>query len=96
MFTKDCGVLTTHASRGNDKHERERRDIRAYTRSVQVSDFDRFNCDAVDEAGQGEVHNGIGDAIESAISTFYSNILLQLNFIKCRTPLQMSDFLKFI
>ena len=39
MFAKDCGVLTTHASRGNDKHERERRDIRAYTRSVQVSDF---------------------------------------------------------
>ena len=41
MFAKDCGVLTTHASRGNDKHERERRDIRAYTRSVQVSDFHR-------------------------------------------------------
>ena len=41
MYAKDCGVLTTHASRGNDKHERERRDIRAFTRSVQVSDFDR-------------------------------------------------------
>ena len=41
MFSKDCGVLITHASRGNDKHERERRDIRAHTRSVQVSDFDR-------------------------------------------------------
>ena len=59
------------------------------------TDAQRFIWDAVDEAGQGEVPNGIGDAIESAISTFYSNILLQLNFIKCRTPLQMSDFLKF-
>ena len=91
MFTKDCGMLTTHASRGNDKHERERRDIRAFTRSVQVSDFDRhtdiFIWDVVDEAGQGIVPNGIEDAIESAISTFYSNILLQLNFIKRQTPL---------
>ena len=50
----------------------------------------------MDEAGKGEVPNEIEDVIESAISTFYSNILLQLNFIKCQTPLQMSDFLKFI
>ena len=64
---------------------------------MQVSDFDRhrYSIGMLDEAEQGEVPNGIEDAIESAISTFYSNILLQLNFIKCQTLLQKSDFLQF-
>ena len=76
---------------GEERHSR----VHEKCTSLWFRQTQRFNCDDVDETGQGEVPNGIEDAIELAISTFYSNILLQLNFIKCQTPLQMSDFLKF-